>query len=420
MKIADITEFFAPTGGVRNHLTTKGRVLRAHGHDHLIVAPGTKHALGPLDAAAAGAPGSARVALLKGPTLPYDANYQLLWRLDRVHRALLDFEPEVLSLNSLYMATLALATLPRRLSPLKTIFWHADFIDTYLRPRIPTQLSERTRDALLEPLWAAVRLVAKRSAATLVASKNQARKLREHGVERVIFLPFGLDRSVFRSDRRSTAVRAELLGNRPDARLLLGVGRLAGEKRWDNVIHAVQRVSTTQDVRLAIFGEGPELERLRKMADPNVVSLYGPERDRIRLATVMASADLFVHGGAYETYCFSVAEAMASGLPVVVPASGAVLDLIDPSSCETFEPGSAAGCAAALQHVLGPAYDRYRACALAVAERVPDSAAQILELVEIYASLRREQMARRRTGLGISVSSRPTQAAIGAVLPELR
>jgi len=388
MRIADITEFYAPTGGVRNHLTTKGRVLREHGHEHLVVAPGRRHSSEPLDGHVTQGAGSAHVVQVKGPTLPYDSNYQLLWRFDRVHRALSDFNPEVLSLNSLYMATLALKTMPRQLSPLLTIFWHADFIDTYLRPRIPRAVSKRVGDALVEPLWAAVRRVASLSAATLVASRNQEQKLREHGVERVRFVPFGIDRSVFRPDRASASVRAELLGDRSGARLLVGVGRLAGEKRWDNVIHAVQRLRGKEQVRLVIFGEGPELERLRALADPAVVSLFGPERDRNRLAAVMASADLFVHGGAYETYGFSVAEAMASGLPVVVPASGAVLDLIEPSSSETFAPASVEGCAAALERVLGSEFERYRSCAHSAAERVPDSRKQILELVRIYEELK--------------------------------
>lgn len=395
MRVADITEFYAPTGGVRNHLTSKGRVLRDHGHEHLVVAPGTQHALRSLDQAVTEATGSARVMQVKGPTLPYDANYQLLWRLDRVRSALLEFNPEVLSLNSLYMAALALATLPRHFTPLRTIFWHADFIDTYLRPRIPSRLPKPMGDALLEPLWAAVRQVAASSAATFAASKSQAQKLREHGVERVIFVPFGLDRGMFRADRASAAVRAELLGDRPHARLLVGVGRLAGEKRWDNVIHAVQSLRDVA-VRLVVFGEGPELERLRAIADPQLVSLFGPERDRNRLATVMASADLFVHGGAYETYGFSVAEAMASGLPVVVPGSGAVLDLIDPASSATFEPGSAASCAAALRRMLGSDFDRYRASARSAAERVPDSTQQILELVRIYQELLAERRRARR------------------------
>jgi len=105
----------------------------------------------------------------------------------------------------------------------------------------------------------------------------------------------------------------------------------------------------------------------------------------------MASADAFVHGGAFETYGFSVAEAMASGLPVVVPGSGAVLDLIEPASSETFQPGSAAGCASALARVLGPEFERYRDSALAAADGVLDSSQQILEMVRIYQELLAER-----------------------------
>ena len=387
MRVADLTEFYAPTGGVRNHLNTKGRVMRGAGHAHLVIAPGKRHFSGQLEPAAPDAPGSARVLQLAGPTLPYDANYQLLWRLGGVRRALNEFQPDVLSLNSMYMSTLALALLPRRNAPLRTIFWHADFIDTYLRSRLPERVPERVGDALFEPFWAAVRRVTNGSAATFAASRNQVDKLRAHGVERVQFVPFGIDRALFHRERRDSALRAELLGAAPSARLLIGVGRLAGEKRWDVVIDAVQALGRSVPVRLVIFGEGPELERLRAQADPNVVSLPGPLRDRERLASAMASGDLFVHGGAYETYGFSVAEAMASGLPVVVPNSGAVLDLIDPSSSETFVPGSSDSCRAALERVLVPDYARYRAAALSAASAVPDSNRQILALLAAYGEL---------------------------------
>ena len=391
MRVADISEFYAPTGGVRNHLNTKGRVLREAGHDHLVVAPGKRDLDGPLDSAQGRAVGSARVVQVRGPTLPYDSNYQLLWRLDRVRRAMLAFSPDVVTLNSLYMTTLAVATFPSSFPALRTLFWHADFIDTYLRSRLPSQTPTAIGDALFEPLWALVRKVANGSAATLAASKSQVRKLREHGVERVIYLPFGIDRRMFRAQKRSLAVRAELLRSAPTARLLVGVGRLSGEKRWDVVIEGVQRLELERPVRLVMFGEGPELERLRKMCDPRVVTIAGPERDRQRLAAVMASADAFVHGGAFETYGFSVAEAMASGLPVVVPGSGAVLDLIEPACSETFEPGSAGACTSALARVLGPEFERYRGAALAAADGVLDSSQQILEMVRIYQELLAER-----------------------------
>ena len=181
-------------------------------------------------------------------------------------------------------------------------------------------------DRVLAPLWAMVRTLARAFDATFVAGKLQAEKLRAKGVPRVIHVPFGVDGAVFRPESRSEEVRRSLLGEAPrHARLLIGVGRFAFEKRWDVVLDAFVAVRDRHHASavLVLFGDGPERAAMeaRVQGRPDV-RFVGFERDRSRLAAALASADLLVHACPFETFGLGVAEAMSCGLPVVVPDSG--------------------------------------------------------------------------------------------------
>ena len=76
---------------------------------------------------------------------------------------------------------------------------------------------------------------------------------------------------------------------------------------------------------MVIVGEGPARSKLEREL-PNAIFLgfQGGED----LSRVYASLDIFVHTGKHETFCQSIQEALASGIPVIAPNTGGPTDLV--------------------------------------------------------------------------------------------
>lgn len=332
---------------------------------------------------------------VRGPALPYDPTYHLLWRVRAVHRVIARERPDVLEIHSPYVAALAALTAPQHTFGVRTMQWHADFIDTYLRGPVERLVGgPRRADAVVEPLWAWVRALGARSEAVLVASAWQEAKLRRHGVARTVRHPFGVDRALFRPDRASRAVRERLLGPGPEGRaLLVGVGRFAHEKRWDVVLDAFGRVRSARPggAVLVLFGDGPERARLEARAGGSPdVRLPGFETDREALAAALASADLLLHGCGDETFGLSIAEAHASGLPAVVPDRGGAAEIVRAASGATYPTGDAEACAHAALEVLARR-DRdaegLRGAAVDAVRALPSVEEQFARQIQVYEAL---------------------------------
>jgi phosphatidylinositol alpha 1,6-mannosyltransferase len=167
--------------------------------------------------------------------------------------------------------------------------------------------------------WRWIRTVHNSAARTLVPSTESAAALATHGVERVHLWRRGVDDVRFHPQHRSAGIRRALA---PNGELLVGfVGRLAVEKQVDLLAAA----SCLPGVRLVVVGDGPAAGALRKALP---AAVFVGARHGAQLARIYASLDVFAHTGPYETFGQAIQEAMASALPVVAPAAGGPLDLV--------------------------------------------------------------------------------------------
>ncbi len=98
-------------------------------------------------------------------------------------------------------------------------------------------------------------------------------------------------------------------------------GRLVAYKRFDVVVRAFNKLG----IRLKIFGEGPEMAKLRAMARPNIefVGRVG-EREK---AELYAKAIAYLHPQE-EDFGITAVEAMASGRPVIAFRKGGAVETV--------------------------------------------------------------------------------------------
>lgn len=106
-------------------------------------------------------------------------------------------------------------------------------------------------------------------------------------------------------------------------------GRLVPYKKFDLVIRVFNRLKWP----LKIFGTGPELERLREIARPNIEFL-GKITDQEKGA-LLARAQAFIHPQ-IEDFGITPIESMATGRPVIAFSKGGALETIVPNETGVF------------------------------------------------------------------------------------
>ena len=303
VRIAVITESFLPrVNGVTNSVCRVLEQFAERGHEALVIAakPGPEQYAGH------------EVASVGGFALPGYRSFVVGLPMARLVGKLREFQPDVVYLASPVSLGMAGAVAARKLGvPCVAIFQTdvAGFAKRY---------GLRGTDKVI---WSWLRRIHSHADLNLVPSTATLKTLEAHGFPRLALWRRGVDAERFHPRYRDEMLRHQVAPNRET---VVGyVGRLAPEKR----VELLANLSGLPGVRLLVVGDGPAQGKLRA-ALPNAT--FTGFLDGHELSRAYASLDVFIHTGADETFCQSVQEAMASGVPVVAPAAGGPRDLVTP------------------------------------------------------------------------------------------
>src|SRR5580700_11409433 len=299
MRVAIITESFPPdVNGVAHCVVRVAELLAAQGHQPLVIAPTPPRTKRSRHEDTEPGPFPYPVVRVRAVPLPGYPSFRLGLPSRRMRNALIKHRTEVVHLASPVVLGAHGAAVAKRLGLPTVAVFQTDLPSYAYAYRLG-----RAGEAVA---WRWLRGIHNRAARTLAPSTVTATGLLGRGIANVWLWGRGVDTVRFDPARRSAQIRAGLAPEK-HVELLAGITALPG-------------------VRLAIVGAGPTEASLRQQM-PDAVFLG--ERRGDELAAIYASLDVFVHSGPYETFGQTLQEAAASGLPVVAPAAGGPLDLVD-------------------------------------------------------------------------------------------
>ncbi|MGC4855536.1 glycosyltransferase family 4 protein [Micromonospora sp. DT4] len=287
------------TGGVGQHVRSVARGLVASGAHVLVCGPAATQEQ--FDFTGVGA----RFAPVEIPASPTPADARAVLAL---RRALAAAPVDVVHAHGLRAGLVAV--LARPAAPL-VVTWHNAVLAGGLRGGV-SRLVER--------------VVARNARVALGASADLVRRAAALGAADARLAPVAAP-TLPAPRRRRAAVRAEF-GVRQEQPLILSVGRLHPQKRYDVLIDAAARWRTrTPPPVVVIAGSGPAYLALaaRISAARAPVTLLGHRTD---VADLLAGADLAVVTSDWEARQLFAQEAMRAGVPLVTTAVGGLPELV--------------------------------------------------------------------------------------------
>ncbi len=303
LRVAVVTESFLPQiNGVTNSVLRVLETLASKGHEALVIAPDS-----------AEAPTTyAGFRVKRVPSLAVKGLLPVGFPQRSMEPLIEGFNPDVIHLASPFFLGKYATRIAQRLSIPTLSIYQTDVAGFARHYGLSIAHSQLTN-------WVAN--IHKQTDRTLAPSTWSCDQLQSSGVDNVALWQRGVDSVKFNPSKRSAELRKSFTANDTVKTIVGYVGRLANEKKIEDLAPLHDR----DDVQLVIVGDGPARQKLERALPRALFVGYKSGED---LAAHYASFDLFVHTGKHETFCQSIQESLASGVPVIAPNSGGPLDLV--------------------------------------------------------------------------------------------
>lgn len=338
MRIVVVAESFLPlVNGVTNSVLRVIENMTSRGHAVSVIAPATGRAKDIVPEIVSGA------SVHRVPSLPLPAygGMRVGYSSREVARIFDEVVPDVVHLAApTILGSAAINVARSRQIPTVAIYQTdlAGFASRY-------HLSLASRG-----IWRHLSTVHSRADVTLAPSTAAVWDLRHRGVDNVKRWMRGVDLEKFNPRHRDEGLRSSWA---PSGEVIVGyVGRLAREKQ----VERLSEISSLPGCRLVIVGDGPYRTALERRVPNAIFTGFQSGHD---LSRHYASLDVFVHTGTDETFCQAVQEALAAGVPVVAPAAGGPMDLVQHGvNGYLWSPSSPASLAGAVGEIVGSSIKR--------------------------------------------------------------
>jgi len=331
VRIALFSEVYWPmVSGVGVTLLRLTEALQARGHELRVYS--ATYALPP------GQPD--RLEVHRSPSVPLFLYPDVQWAFPRMRDVVDDlgrFRPDVVHVATEFSLGIAGVKAARQLGLPLVASAHTDYDQYAARYGVTWALRAG---------WHYLRWFYGQAHKVLCPSRIYEQHLHSRGVLHTGVWSRGVDPEWFHPRFRSDDYRARF-GVGPGDLLVTYIGRIAREKNLELLLHAWETLAPVRGTaQLALVGRGPLEDEIRRreIAGVHVTGLLQGHE----LSAAYASADVFTFPSPTETFGNSLLEAMASGLPSLVAASGGVLEfsehggnawLVAPDSAEAIEEG---------------------------------------------------------------------------------